>query len=74
MGYWPSKIACILNVILQVGWGIIASIIAGQSMAFFESTYSESSLCFNCLFHQFLHYEKAFHNSSFEVSVATLTL
>ena len=33
MGYWPSKIACILNVILQVGWGIIASIIAGQSMA-----------------------------------------
>lgn len=33
MGYWPSKLACILNVILQVGWGIIASIIAGQSMA-----------------------------------------
>ncbi|KAL9100878.1 MAG: hypothetical protein Q9163_003805 [Psora crenata] len=30
MGYWPSKITCILNIILNVGWGIIASIFAGQ--------------------------------------------
>ena len=30
MGYWPSKIICLLNVINQLGWGIIASIIAGQ--------------------------------------------
>ena len=44
MGYWPSKIACILNVILQVGWGTIASIIAGQSMALFALTFSGSRL------------------------------
>ncbi|CAL8581171.1 Vitamin B6 transporter [Xanthoria parietina] len=30
MGYWPSKLACILNIILQIGWGIIGCIIAGQ--------------------------------------------
>lgn len=30
MGYWPSKLACILNLIMQIGWGIIGSIIAGQ--------------------------------------------
>ncbi len=30
MGYWPSKIICLLNIILQLGWGIIGSIIAGQ--------------------------------------------
>ena len=49
MGYWPSKLACILNVILQVGWGIIASIIAGQSMALFPLTASSSRLCFESL-------------------------
>ena len=30
MGYWPSKLACILNLILQIGWGIIGCILAGQ--------------------------------------------
>ena len=45
MGYWPSKLACILNVILQVGWGIIASIIAGQSMAPFALV-SSAEECF----------------------------
>ncbi|KAL8669841.1 MAG: hypothetical protein Q9168_005593, partial [Polycauliona sp. 1 TL-2023] len=30
VGYWPSKITCMLNVILSVGWGIIGCIIAGQ--------------------------------------------
>lgn len=30
MGYWPSKIICLLNVVNQVGWGIIGAIIAGQ--------------------------------------------
>jgi purine-cytosine permease-like protein len=30
MGYWPSKITCLLNIIQQLGWGIIGSIIAGQ--------------------------------------------
>ena len=30
MGYWPSKITCLLNVILQIGWGIIGAIVAGQ--------------------------------------------
>ena len=30
MGYWPAKLACLLNVIMQVGWGIIGCVIAGQ--------------------------------------------
>ena len=30
MGYWPSKLACILNFVLQIGWGIIGCILAGQ--------------------------------------------
>ena len=47
MGYWPSKLACILNVILEVGWGIIASIIAGQSMTLFRLTLSILELCFD---------------------------
>ena len=33
MGYWPSKLACILNIIMQVGWGIIGCIIAGQMLS-----------------------------------------
>ena len=33
MGYWPSKLACILNVIMQVGWGTIGCIIAGQMIS-----------------------------------------
>lgn len=30
VGYWPAKLACILNIVMQTGWGIIACIIAGQ--------------------------------------------
>ena len=30
MGYWPSKLVCILNIINMMGWGIIGCIIAGQ--------------------------------------------
>ena len=30
MGYWPSKITCVLNVVLQLGWGILGAIVAGQ--------------------------------------------
>ena len=30
MGYWPSKLVCILNIIMMMGWGIIGCIIAGQ--------------------------------------------
>jgi len=30
MGYWPSKIACICNIIQQVGFGTIGCIITGQ--------------------------------------------
>ena len=30
MGYWPAKLACLLNIIMQTGWGIISCIIAGQ--------------------------------------------
>ena len=33
MGYWPSKITCILNIVLQIGWGVISSIVAGQIFA-----------------------------------------
>ncbi len=33
MGYWPSKLACILNLIMQTGWGIIGCIIAGQTFS-----------------------------------------
>lgn len=30
MGYWPSKLVCILNIILILGWGTIGCITAGQ--------------------------------------------
>ena len=30
MGYWPSKLISLLNIINQVGWGVIASVLAGQ--------------------------------------------
>ncbi|KAL9035192.1 MAG: hypothetical protein Q9180_004992, partial [Flavoplaca navasiana] len=30
VGYWPSKITCILQIILTIGWGVISCIIAGQ--------------------------------------------
>lgn len=30
VGYWPAKLTCLLNNIMQTGWGIIACIAAGQ--------------------------------------------
>ncbi|KAL8722069.1 MAG: hypothetical protein Q9225_001391 [Loekoesia sp. 1 TL-2023] len=33
MGYWPSKIICVFNIFNQVGWGIIGSIVAGQTFS-----------------------------------------
>lgn len=33
MGYWPAKLACLLNIIMQTGWAIIGCIIAGQMIS-----------------------------------------
>ena len=33
MGYWPAKLSAILNLIMQVGWGTIECIIAGQMLS-----------------------------------------
>ena len=33
MGYWPSKLTCLLNMILMVGYGTIDCIIAGQILS-----------------------------------------
>lgn len=33
MGYWPAKLSAILNLIMQVGWGTIGCIIAGQMLS-----------------------------------------
>ena len=33
MGYWPAKIACFLNMVIMVGYGTIATIIAGQILS-----------------------------------------
>lgn len=33
MGYWPSKLACILNIVMQIGWGTIGCIISGQMIS-----------------------------------------
>lgn len=30
MGYWPSKLACLLNIVMQIGWAVIGAIVAGQ--------------------------------------------
>ena len=30
MGFWPSKVICLLGIINEIGWGIIGCIIAGQ--------------------------------------------
>ncbi len=30
MGYWPSKILCVLNIILMVGYITLSFIICGQ--------------------------------------------
>jgi len=33
MGYWPSKIACFLNIVLMVGYSAIDCIIGGQLLS-----------------------------------------
>ena len=33
MGYWPSKIACVLNIVIMVGYGTIDCIIGGQILS-----------------------------------------
>ena len=33
MGYWPSKLICLLNIINQVGWGIITAVLTGQLLS-----------------------------------------
>ena len=33
MGYWPSKVPCVLNVIMQIGFGTVLSIVAGQMLS-----------------------------------------
>lgn len=33
MGYWPSKIACFLNIVIMVGYGTIDCIIGGQILS-----------------------------------------
>lgn len=33
MGYWPSKIACFLNIVVNVGYGAINCIIGGQVLS-----------------------------------------
>ena len=33
MGYWPSKLTCVLNMIIMVGYGTISCIIAGQLLS-----------------------------------------
>jgi purine-cytosine permease-like protein len=33
MGYWPSKIAVLLNIVIMVGYGMIDCVIAGQMLS-----------------------------------------
>lgn len=33
MGYWPAKLTAFLNIILTVGYGVTACIIAGQILS-----------------------------------------
>ena len=33
MGYWPAKLISLLNIIITVGYGIIACIVAGQVLS-----------------------------------------
>ena len=33
MGYWPSKITAVLNIILMVGYPVLSSIIGGQILS-----------------------------------------
>lgn len=33
MGYWPSKICCLLNIVIMVGYGMIDCVIGGQILS-----------------------------------------
>lgn len=33
MGYWPSKICCLLNIVIMVGYGLIDCVIGGQMLS-----------------------------------------
>lgn len=33
MGYWPSKICCLLNIVIMVGYGLIDCVIGGQILS-----------------------------------------
>jgi purine-cytosine permease-like protein len=33
MGYWPSKICVILNIVIMVGYGMIDCVIGGQLLS-----------------------------------------
>ncbi|KAI1843480.1 hypothetical protein JX265_001828 [Neoarthrinium moseri] len=33
MGYWPSKLTCLLNIVMQIGWGTVGAIVAGQMLS-----------------------------------------
>jgi purine-cytosine permease-like protein len=33
MGYWPSKLCCLLNIVIMVGYGMIDCIIGGQILS-----------------------------------------
>lgn len=38
MGYWPSKICCLLNIVIMVGYGMIDCIISGQILSAVSGT------------------------------------
>jgi purine-cytosine permease-like protein len=40
MGYWPSKLCCILNVVIMIGYGMIDCVVSGQVL----SAVSEGSI------------------------------
>ena len=33
MGYYPSKIACLLNIIIMLGYGMIDCVVGGQLLS-----------------------------------------
>ena len=46
MGYWPSRLICLLAVVNEIGWGIIGCIIAGQM---FSAVNGGLSIAFGCV-------------------------
>lgn len=33
MGYWPSKLCCLLNIVIMVGYGMIDCVVGGQILS-----------------------------------------